>query len=385
MIPEMKRYTIPERRETRKEQSDDEEGGFIPDKEMPRILQRNEENPKAQGRIDVGIAEYTDTLQRYSQRIPQQILDEDRPPFAWTATPDEIAIIQKWINTRHFDLERVRNDNTRKFLEVFAAHLKQQVNSLKLGTFIQKGGAQREMNEALRWIQAGKDVLERPPIQPGLQPGQTPAVTPPPSAPSTPPRTAVLQRPSLIGAVQIQQAVTGEEVGLTVEEIRRVLTEEGPRGLLQQTPKGLSHMNERLRLAAIAEWMDRPDLIGLQGLRSEVYGHCEAAYVNLKMRMKQYRNVPDMNIFIDSDITEVRNLFARFAATMALITDFFAAPVTALDRNKLRLDQLLLQYAQMLNQWEYHEREQTFRRKSEEDMETEYNSLMKLPPVRRRF
>src|SRR3990172_617976 len=151
MIPEMKRYTIPERRETRKEQSDDEEGGFIPDKEMPRILQRNEEGPKAQGRIDVGIAEYTDTLQRYSQSTTQQILDEDRPPFAWNATPEEVAIIQKWINTRHLDLERVRNDNTRKFLEVFAAHLKQQVNSLKLGTFIQKGGAQREINEALRW------------------------------------------------------------------------------------------------------------------------------------------------------------------------------------------------------------------------------------------
>jgi len=140
-------------------------------------------------------------------------------------------------------------------------------------------------------------------------------------------------------------------------------------------------MAERERLARISGWLERPEILGVQGLSAEFYGHVESAYVDLKQRLPQFVDVPDMNVLAGTDTVEVRNLFARLAAYMAAVTDFFHAPVTSLDRNKQRLDLMIREIYSRLNRWSYDASRGDFVRRNDIDMAREFEAGMALPPL----
>lgn len=356
-----RRYRIPP------PEADDE--GFALDEEIPRILADAEGDPGppplAAGRIDPGRATYDEVRDEYFAADPARVRDRHRPPWEWTATDREMDAVMRWTDERMSIQERLSRDNARKFLETYAAHRNKEVSRLQTNVG-GRGAFRREEENNLRWMQTAGE-LER----------ATTGATPPQvgGGPSPAPRGADAGPPSLLGGPRPIPR-PGESLTQAHERARRQAEEE--RGAREAT-RTTARMAERERLARIPGWLERPEVVGVQGLSAEVYGHVEAAYVDLKMTLPQFSEVPDPNSFVDTSQVEVRNLFARLAATKAAITDFFVSATTALDANKRRLDAVVAQLTGLLNRWAYDARAREFVRRSPEELRAAFEDSLMLP------
>jgi len=301
------------------------DSGFAQDRELdhgdlPAIL--------AEGRLDPGGATYEDVEHDYLETAPLETGRVHHPPYEWDYTPEQLSNVMQWTETRIQYLDALHDDNTRKFLETYAAYRNREVSRLQLTPGGGNAAYRRERSEMERPVTAA----------PGAQVPQ-----------ASPLRT--------------------EEAGMAPREVLSELSD--------------LRYGERMRSARISGWIERPEIMGRQGLSAEVYGHVESAYVDVKARLEQFANVPNHNVFVDTSVTEVRNLFARIAATMATITDFFLSPTTTLDRNKQRLTTMLSGYYQQLNHWEYDTQTHTFTHRKTPDINYEHENELALPSVRR--
>lgn len=342
------------------------DAGFALDGELavPRVLQsasarEAEAAPApAEGRLDPGRMTYDQTREFYHARTPDEIEAEDRPPYEWTARSEEMRRAREWEDRRTDALALVASDNHRKFLEVYSAHRNREVTSLQRATAARRGAFREEEERNFRWQQQGTDVLER----------ATTGATEPPRGDPSPyiapaPDRPLLDRP--IGRPPPPLPPPSERG----EDVRTL------------SPARQARLDERTRSARIFGWFERPEITGLQGLSAEVYGHVEAAFEDLKEILPQYEEVEDMNDLVGTDVVAVRNAFARMAATMATITDFFNAPVTALDRNYSRLSGMIGKYVVSLNRWRPDG--ESFSKRDADEMRADAENKMMLPAAYR--
>ena len=373
----MRRYNIPDIpftaiQEEGEEEEKEEEEGFVQDGDLPKILREPTTiHANASGKIIPGRVTFDESNRAFHEMSPEEIANDHRPPYAWTTKPEEVTRVKAWIERRYGLLAKVAFDNARKFLEVYAAYRNQELNALRIDGATNRNAFNRETNENLRWLertQLGLQRAQRP------TPKTTPEKKPPPSTISEAEES--LRRGELFTPRPPQRVEPATFPSSEEESDIFSLLLQG------HDERRIHRMAERERLTNVATWMEQPELLGLQGLRSEVYGHCESAYVDLKMRLRGYENVPDFNTFVNTDVVEVRNLFARLAATMAIITDFFTAPVTALDKNKIRLDGLIRSYYQQLEEWKYDNLARVFVKQSKADVRENYERSLALAAPR---
>lgn len=344
---------------------DNDDDGFALDGELdgelPRILREPTRGLAAGGRIEPGRVTYDDVRQEHLATDPRDVRDRHRPPGEWTATDQEIETVVDWTNARISAQERVRQDNSRKFLEVYAAERGKEVSRLQTGTASRPGAFRREEESSLRWMQSGPQVLERGESAPSLGGGPSPV-----------PRGVEI--PDILGPVRAAPlpGESQEQARDRVEMLRRQAAQE----------RENERMAERMRLTRISGWLERPEILGVQGLSSEVYGFVEKAYVYLKDNMPQFASLENMDVIPNSDEISVRNLFAQLAANYANHKDFLVSPITALDRTG---DRLLIERGEILrrlNEWGYDATRGEFWRRDPDEMRREVEGGMALPPLR---
>lgn len=334
------------------------------DPDLPRILRPRPAEGAfgaegAEGRIEPGRVTYDEIRSEYLGMTPEEIEQRHRPPYEWTATPQEMERVVDWVDGRIAAQGAVKQDNIRKFLETYAAHRNIELNKLQAPTAARRGAFQREEETQFRWMQLGPDVLER---------AETGAAEPPLGGPSPRPSTSP-PRPGLPGQVLPPPPPPPSLL-------------DRPGGGVRPPPmtgQQQSRMNDRQRLARIPGWLERPEIVGVQGLSAEVYGHLESAHVDLKSNMPHYADVDDFNVLAGTDEIVVRNLFARLAATKAAVTDFYTSPVTTLDKNRDRLYADMAWLYNQLNKWRYVKTSDAFERRTDEELREEAESSLALP------
>ena len=355
---------------------EEEDNGFIMDRELDsssnsssrssntRQAIQGSNSSLAQGRIDPGHVTYDDVRQEYLRMDPSDIRDRHRPPGEWSATNREMTTVINWTNDRISAQDRMREDNTLKFIETYAAERSKERDRLQKGTASRPGAFRREEESNFRRTQDGSQILERPSgIAEDIGGEPSPPTFGQPSVPSVlgggggPPRPGETQESADQRARQEEQ----------LEEIERGQTYQRAR------------MNERERLTRISGWLERPEIIGIQGYSSELYGSVESAFVHLKENFPQFADLDDINTIPSTNEIVVRNLFARLAANMAGHSDFLNLPVTSLDRTGDRFRHKINEILKGLDHWGYNHKTKSFERRSYETMQRSYDSKLALP------
>lgn len=334
------------------------------EEEIPNILREASVAP-AEGRIEPGHVVFDAVRSRHLEMGPGEVRDRNRPPFEWSATDREMSDMLNWTNERISAQDRLRQDNTRKFLETYAFERSKELSRLQTQTAARSNAFRREEESNFRWASSGPQVLER---------GET--AQPVVGGPS--PRREDVLPPTLLGPPRVAP-FPGESVADARERERlQQQLEERER----ETTRTHGRMAERERLARISGWLERPEILGVQGLSSEVYGSVESAYVYIKNNMPQFAELEDMNVIPASDEVSVRNLFARLSANMAGHADFLNLPVTALDRTGDRFRAKIIEILAQLNWWKYDRRMGgEFVKRSQDEMREESERSMALPPL----
>jgi hypothetical protein len=330
----------------------------------------------AEGRLQPGRVTFDEVRNEYLAMDPDDIEERHRPPYEWTATSAEMERVVNWTDGRIAAQNRVRLDNTYKFLTTYAALRNKELARLQAPTAARRGAFRDEQETQFRWLQLGPEVLERADTGatvPGLG-GPSPRPPESPPGPGAPPSLRVIPPPPPLPPQPPPRHRRSFSVGGGEEDYERPVNELTEEGRRQQ-----ARMDQRQRLARISGWLERPEIMGIQGLSAEVYGHVETAFVDLTSAFPQYAEVEDHDVLAGTDVVAVRNYFARLAAISSMISDFYNSPVTSLDKNKARLEADRSFVYRALNMWRYDKSRGAFVKRSADEVREEADSRLALP------
>lgn len=278
---------------------------------------RKDEAKKASGRLEGNVVIVDDVRDDFESLDPAEAIARHKPPEYPTPSEDEVRAALDWAKNRMATKRKVREDRIYLFLIKYAGYTFRKSERVATapsrigrGSFAFSGGG-------------GGGGLAPPVTGPPFTPPRAPQFFAPPGTPgpssSFPPRTPFSLASAPMDGLPPPPPLFPSSVAPLAP------------------PAPNPEVERALRAVQVAEWVQKPMVIGSWELSDDVFAHSELAFAQLQMRVPHFMEVPDMEAFMESKNNIVHTYFALLAMYASNGNAFFNPTRTPLDRNKKRM------------------------------------------------
>ena len=274
--------------------------------------------PKASGRLEGNSLIIDDIRDDYERLTPQEAISKHKPPQYPTPSEFEVAQALEWAKKRMETKRKVREDRIYQFLLKYAGFSFRNMTRVATSPAGIRGGA---FGGGFGGGGLAPQVTA-PPFTPPSQPQFF-------SAPGTPPTGSF---PPMTPFNTIANAPVPSLPSFSLSPPLL------PPGSFGPPPPVNPEIEHAQRAIQIAEWVQKPAVIGQWELSEDVFSHAELAFAMLQMRVPHFLEVTDMVSFMESKVNVVHTYFALMAVYVSDANAFYNPTRTPLDKNKKRLN-----------------------------------------------
>lgn len=277
-------------------------------------VKKKKNTKKASGRLEGNSLIIDEIRDDYDRLTPSTAISKHKPPEYPTPSESEVAEALQWAKSRMDTKRKVREDRIYQFLLKYAGYSFRNMSRVATSPAQFRGGGGYGSSSG----------------------GLAPQVTAPPF---TPPR-----QPQFFSA---PGSPSDAPSGLFPPGTPFNMTSSAPFPSFPPPPPGAPgvppppinpEVERAQRAVQIAEWIQKPAVIGQWELSEDVFSHAELAFAMLQMRVSHFLEVPDMVSFMESKVDVVHTYFAMIAVYASNANAFYNPTRTPLDKNKKRLN-----------------------------------------------